>query len=339
LFDWIAFKHPFFIHLPVSAGLLLPFALIAAQRPGRGIRPWWTACRFLGWTGFLGSLVAVVSGYLWARSMGMIPAGQYLVVVQAGNALQELMRRHQLFALTALPWGLLTLLSLYRRRQEHQGLGALSLFLGLLWCASLLGAGFYGGRMTHPTQPIRAFQDEATKPPPPLEPGMRSAAKSSDEEEDAPLRALDYLSLEPMHADPVKSTQHGGRWIRVWATPSASEAYREGRPIPAGSYVVMSSLEDRFGRPGVEAGPLYMIEMLQDKKPKLTFYWPRVPEAKRAEANGQARAYWRGDDPNLKGCLFCHANGTEERDQRSTLTWRPRPFRPEVPPVEPPAEK
>ncbi len=339
MFDWIALKHPFFIHLPVAAGLLLPFALMAAQRPGRGIKPWWTACRYLGWTGIFGALLAAVSGYFWARQMGMIPPGQYLVQVQPGNELQELMRRHQLFALTALPWGLLTLLSLYRRRQEHQGLGLLPLFLGSLWCASLLGAGYYGGRMTHPTLPIRAASDEATRPPPPLEPGMKDAAKAApdEEEEEAPLRALDYLSLEPMHADPVKSPQHGGRWIRVWATPSASEAYKEGRPIPAGSYVVMSSLEDRFGRPSAEPGPLYMIEMSKDKKPRLTFYWPRVPEAKRAEANGQARAYWRGDDTNLKGCVFCHVNGTEEKDQRSTLAWRTRPFRPEpaaVPPVQ-----
>lgn len=330
MLDWIALKHPFFIHVPVAAGLLLPFALLAAQRPGRGIKPWWTACRYLGWTGILGCILAVVSGYFWARQMGMIQPGRYLVQVLPGNELQELMRRHQLFALTALPWGLLTLLSLYRRRQEHQGLGFLPLLLGSLWCASLLGAGYYGGRMTHPPQAMAALADEATKPPPPLDPSMKASSKTAeaDPEEDAPLRALDYLSLEPMHADYVKSPQHGGRWIRVWATPSASEAYQEGRPIPAGSYVVMSSLEDRFGRPGTEPGPLYMIEMMGDKKPRLTFYWPRVPEGKRGEAAGQSRAYWRGEDPNLKGCLFCHSNGTEEKEQRSSIVWRPRPVRP-----------
>lgn len=335
MLDWIALKHPFLIHVPVAAGLLLPFALLAAQRPGRGIKPWWTVCRYLAWTAILGCLLGALSGYLWARQLGMIQPGAYLVQVLPGNALQELMRRHQLFALTALPWGLLTLLSLYRRRQEHQGLGLLPFFLGSLWCVSLLGAGYYGGLMTHPPRPAAPLADDATKPPPPLEPGMVARAQA-DPEEDAPTRALDYLSLEPMHADPVKSPQHGGRWIRVWATPSASEAYQEGRPIPPGSYVVMSSHEDRFGRPSPEAGPLYMIEMGADKKPSLTFYWPRVPEAKRTEANGQSRAYWRGEDPNLKGCLFCHANGTEEKDQRSTLAWRPRPFRP--PPAEPPAE-
>ena len=60
--DWIALKHALLSHLPVATGLLLPIALMASQRPGRGIRPWWTVARYLGWAGIIGTFAAVVSG-------------------------------------------------------------------------------------------------------------------------------------------------------------------------------------------------------------------------------------------------------------------------------------
>ena len=74
LLDWIALKHPFFIHVPVAAGILLPFALLAAQRPGRGIKPWWTACRYLGWTGVLGCLAAWKSDDYCRGQLGLAGA-------------------------------------------------------------------------------------------------------------------------------------------------------------------------------------------------------------------------------------------------------------------------
>jgi hypothetical protein len=79
----------------------------------------------------------------------------------------------------------------------------------------------------------------------------------------------------------------------------------------------MSTMEDRWGRPGHDQGPLYALEMKPGGKPSFTFYWARVPEARRNETRGLDRAYWRGDDENLKDCLACHAGGIAPLKDRS----------------------
>ncbi len=92
----------------------------------------------------------------------------------------------------------------------------------------------------------------------------------------------------------------------------------------------MSTLEDRWGRPGFEQGPLYALETGADGKPRLTFYWPQVPEARRTETQGAASAYWRGDDARLASCASCHAEGAAPRKDRSV--WGvPRKPRTEAP--------
>ncbi|MBL0211248.1 MAG: hypothetical protein IPQ13_10120 [Holophagaceae bacterium] len=321
MLEFLALKHPMLVHVPVGAALLLPLALIAAQRPGRGIKPWWITCRYLAWTGLLGLLCAMLSGWLWARHQGLIPQGKllapHLLKPTAEQWLQVTIWKHQMAASVSVVLGLLTLMASYRKRQEHQGLGLLALFFGLLWCGASLTAGYFGGQMTHPalgTAPVQG--------------AVAAAAEPTDPEMDAPLRALDYGSLEPMHPEPVRSTTHGNRWIRVWVTPSGSDAYRAGKPLPPGAFAVMTSLEDRWGRPSFESGPLYMLETLADGKPSLAYYWPRVPEAKRGETGGEASAYWRGKNPNLETCMGCHYKGQAPLDERST--WRtPRRVKPE----------
>lgn len=320
MLDFLAYKHPLLVHLPVAAALLLPLALVAAQRPGRGIKPWWITCRYLAWAGVLGLLLALLSGWLWARSQGLIAPGKFL----AANLqkplpeqwLQVAIWRHQVAAVTSLPLALITLWATHRRRLEHQGLGLLALFSGFLCSGALLTAGYFGGKMTHPVPGSVPTQTEAAVLP-----------EAPDPEADVPVRALDFASLEPIQPEPVKSTAHGNRWIRVWVTPSGSDAYRAGKSLPAGAYAVMTSLEDRWGRPGFDSGPLTMLETLADGKPSLTYYWPRVPEAKRGETNGQAAVYWRGKDPNLETCMGCHAQGQAPLNQRST--WR-MPHRPKT---------
>jgi hypothetical protein len=88
----------------------------------------------------------------------------------------------------------------------------------------------------------------------------------------------------------------------------------------------MSTLEDRWGRPGHDPGPLYALEVLPGGKPSLTFYWPRVPEARRNETRGLERVYWRRDDENLKSCLACHAGGIAPvKDRSRWVTPRVKP--------------
>lgn len=317
MLEFLALKHPMLVHLPVAVALLLPLALLAAQRPGRGIKPWWVTCRYLAWTGLLGLVFAMVSGWFWARHLSLIAPGNllapHLLKPTPEQWLQAAVWKHQMAALASAFFGLLTLLAVYRKRLEHQGLGLMSLFFGLLWCGASLTAGFFGGKMAHPAISELAGGGPASGSPAVL-------AAPPDPEADAPLRALDYNNLEPIQTEPVRSTSHGNRWIRVWVTASGSDAYRAGKPLPAGAYAVMSSLEDRWGRPSFESGPLYMLETLADGKPSLTYYWPRVPEAKRGETGGQASVYWRGKDPNLETCMGCHAKGQAPVEERST--WR-----------------
>jgi len=311
--DWIAQKHALFVHVPAVAALLLPFALVAAQRPGRGIKPWWVTCRYLAWAGVLGSFPAVLSGLQEAYRAKLLAQGQYLAKGVLENP--TLFQLHQWIALTSFVMGLLTLRVLYRKREEHQGIGLLSLLLGVLWAGSALVAAFHGHQLAHP-QAVKATEAVATP----------KVAPPPDPEASAPLRALDYASLIPMHAEPVKSAPHGNRWVRVWTNAKAAEAYREGKPLPEGSLVVMSSVEDRWGRPGFDPGPLYALELKEEGKPSLAFYWARVPEARRNETRGLDRAYWRGADPNLRACMECHGAGIAPlKDRSKWVIPKPKP--------------
>jgi hypothetical protein len=311
--EWITPRHSLFTHLPVAVALLLPWALIAAQRPGRGIRPWWTTCRYLSWAGVLGGILAAVIGILNAHAMGLLPQGAYLA--SKGTGLTQMFRQHQLYALASLALGVLCLRSVFRKRQDYQGIGVLSLFLGLLWSAASLMAIYRGDLLAWAAVPAAPKIEKPAIPPPP--PERVPVPSNAPQEANAPVRALDYLSLEPMHVEPVKSLAHGNRWIRVWASPDAAQAYRQGSPLPVGALVVMSTLENRWNRPGTQAGPLYALEIKPDGKPSLTFYWPRVPEALRNETRGADRAYWRGDAPELQACLACHAAGMAPVKDRS----------------------
>jgi hypothetical protein len=311
--DWIAFKHVLFVHLPIAAALMAPLPLIAAQRPGRGIKPWWIACRYVVWAGVLGSVTAVITGLRAAQTAHLLPSGEFI----ARGSFHDpgTFQMHQWLAGSSLVLGLLTLKTLHRRREDHQGIGVLALFLGLLWSGATLVAAFYGNQLSHPVVIKTPVSHSVTAAPPKVDP-----------EASAPLRAMDYMSLIPMHVEPVKSIPHGNRWIRVWANAKAADAYRDGKPLPEGSLVVMNTFEDRWGKPGYEQGPLYALEVKPEGKSSLTFYWPRVPEARRNETHGQDRAYWRDDDPNLKSCMACHAQGMAPMKDRSKwVVPKPKP--------------
>lgn len=312
--DWIALKHALLAHLPVASGLLLPWALLASQRPGRGIRPWWTVSRYLAWAGMIGLLSAFVSGIATGRLQALIPPGRLLPVPAGGTGAEGLLFRHAALGLATLPLGLAALWAMSRNRKDHQSLGFLALLLGLLWSAVLLLAGHGGYQLAHRPREVAAAQPAQPVPAP-----SPAAVAVPDPEAQAPLRALDYGALEPIHAEPVKSPAHGGRWIRAWASPEAAGAYRAGQPLPPGALVVLSTLEDRWGRPGPEPGPLYALEV-KAEGPSLTFYWPRVPVERRAETDGEARAYWRRQNTHLESCRACHAGGMADPAQRSR--WR-----------------
>lgn len=108
--ELFALKHPAFVHLPLAVSMLLPPAMLIAHRKGEAGAHWWTTSRDLAWAGVLVLALPLASGVLWARGLGLIPAGLWLVPRSAsGQPLEILIRRHELFALASLLLGLATL--------------------------------------------------------------------------------------------------------------------------------------------------------------------------------------------------------------------------------------
>lgn len=319
--EWFAQKHPALVHVPVAAALLLPLPLLAAQRAGRGIRPWWTVSRYLAVFGLLGALLAVPSGFAWGRMLELIPEGKWLVPASA-QGMAAILRRHQLLGLACVGLGAATLFAATRPRRDHESLGLWSLLFGCAWASAAALAGLTGGRMTHPPLPPMeagpAALESAAAPPAP-EPVPAPAVPSGPS-----VELLDYQRLEPLHAEPVRGNAqagpHAGRWLRAWGTPEAAGAYRAGLPLPAGSRLVLASVEDRWGRPSQDQGPLAAVETGADGSPVFTYYWPRVPEARRAETDSQARVFWTGQDPHLAACRTCHGEGLSSPALRSRWT-------------------
>jgi len=150
---WFANRHAWLVHLPAAAALMIALPVLAAQRGGRGIRPWWTTCRYLAWAGFIGSFLALASGCVAARNLGLLAPG-FWAAPQPG--LPYLFRIHAALGLAALLLGTACLRSLYRDRHEHQGIGLAALLLALLWGASALAGAYSGpflaGRTQAPAQ-------------------------------------------------------------------------------------------------------------------------------------------------------------------------------------------
>jgi hypothetical protein len=272
--------------------------------------------RYLGWWGLLGIVGAVVSGVAAGHLLGLIPAHRLLPMPAAGQGLDALLFRHALLAGGAVLLSAGAVWSMNRARKDHESLGLLALALGLAWSALLLLTGESGFRLAHHVR-VQVAAPLSLPAAVPLAVLVRPAEQ--DPEAKAPLRALDYAALEAIQAEPVKSPAHGGRWIRAWASPEAAAAYRAGQTLPQGALVVLSTLEDRWGRPGPDAGPLYALEM-KATGPSFTFYWPRVPMEQRRPFGGDSRVYWRGSDAHLEGCRACHATGIANPAQRSR--WR-----------------
>ena len=219
--DWIAQKHGLFVHLPFAAALLLPVALIAAQRAGRGIKPWWVTCRYMAWAGVLGVAAAVLSGFGAAQLSKRLPAGIFLA--KGSLADPTLFQLHQWGAAASLLLGILTLRALHRKREDHQGIGVLGLFLGLLFTGATVAAGYLGTQLAHP-------------PPQKPKPAEAKAAvvKPPDPEANAPLRALDYLRLVPMHGEPVRSVSPWKPLDPRLGQPGGGERLPGGRVLAGG---------------------------------------------------------------------------------------------------------
>ncbi|HTL99446.1 MAG TPA: hypothetical protein VL181_11650, partial [Holophagaceae bacterium] len=93
-----ALKHPAMIHFPIAATLFLVPALLLARRGKGNAEAWSLTARYLAWLGLLSFLPPLLSGFLWAKGMSLIPSGHFLAPLgDPGDDFALLIRRHQLF--------------------------------------------------------------------------------------------------------------------------------------------------------------------------------------------------------------------------------------------------
>lgn len=148
-FDLFAREHPAFVHLPIAASLLLPIPLaLALKRPG-----WIPASRLLAWAGLAGGVAAVLSGFLWARSMDLIAPGAFM------PARSGLIATHEGLALSGLGAGCVALMLMEGKRIRS------ALVLALVWAALWGATGHWGGRMVFPDPGVisqATFSTEST---------------------------------------------------------------------------------------------------------------------------------------------------------------------------------
>ncbi len=311
LLDLFAREHPAFVHVPLGLVIALPFAM-AISFKAKHPHPWKLASFFVSGLALMGAVVALASGLYWGRQISLIPAGGYFpAVASQKQVLQRMLQLHEIAALVGVVFGAICLALLWRtlrqdedvhhaaptlrRRLSDRGVGFAPMFFSLLWLASWGFCGKLGG--------IMVFGNEETN----KAAAAAELAKKNDAEADLPIRALDYASLEPALAAPMKSKAHGNHWARIWVTASGIDAYKAGKPLPAGAYAVLSTVDDSHGKPGQEPGPLYMRETLADGRVSFAFYWPRVPESSRAQTGGEEFVYWRSPSEKLQACAVCHA--------------------------------
>jgi cytochrome c553 len=317
LIEFIAREHPAFVHIPLGLVAVLPLAMLASFHPRHGKALAGTSF-FIAAIGWIASTIALFSGLMWGRQINLIsPSGFLPAVVNERQVLQKILQVHILAAAGGFVVGGFCVFLLWRiwrrdldtafsgvehrhhvgRRFWERGVGARALLIGFLWLGFWGFSGKLGGIMVFGNEETNRAAAEADK------------AKRNDVEAELPIRALDYASLEPAEAGPVRSKAHGDRWRRVWVTASGIDDYKAGKPLRPGAYAVMSTFTDMKGKPSTEPGPLYMKETKADGTTAFTFYWARIPAELQKEFGNQDSAYWRSPDAKLATCLGCHEKG------------------------------
>lgn len=291
LVEFFSKEHPALVHVPLGLVVCLPIMMVATFR-SRYPQTWRRMAFRVGLLALGLSLLTIVSGFYWARLLSLIPAGALLPqVASQGQALQRILRTHELSAAAGFLVGCVCLLVLRKSYHfpERKVWTTVSFGATLVWAGTWGYVGKLGGVMVFGSPETNKAAADAIN------------AKKNDAEADLPIRALDYASLEPAQDAAFLSKAHGGRQARVWVTASGIDAYQARQPLPVGAYAVMST--EVKGAPG----PLYMREVKADGTQAFAYYWPRVPEADRKETGGEDFIYQRSPNPALMACTACHS--------------------------------
>jgi hypothetical protein len=116
----------------------------------------------------------------------------------------------------------------------------------------------------------------------------------------------EYQTYRKLTPEPFLSTVHGDRWVNVYVSANAAEAYLNGGEIPVNGVIVKDSFENVGGKPGAP-GPFFVM---QKRAPGYApehgdwyygFYWPS-PTGKFA---GKPMAA-QGKAPGVTYCIECH---------------------------------
>ena len=135
---------------------------------------------------------------------------------------------------------------------------------------------------------------------------------ATDDSRFGPLEiGADYLSYRKVTSEPFLSRVHGGRWVDVWVTPAAADAYVDGGDIPVGTVVVKDSWEDDgAGHPSKVRGPIYVMKKQapgyapDHEDWYFAIHWAEPTPDARATLGGPI--YWRGRSPKVAYCYECH---------------------------------
>ena len=159
----LAGLHPALVHAPIAATLFLPLALMLALHSETHAASWLRTARFLAILGLLGAVMAVASGFLWARDLGGIAAGDWFPhPARPGQVFPNLLRDHQRLALLGLPLGVATLALIGLGREAGFRRKSAALACALLWALTWGAAGHWGGRMVFPDPPASAMLQRGT---------------------------------------------------------------------------------------------------------------------------------------------------------------------------------
>ena len=145
--------------------------------------------------------------------------------------------------------------------------------------------------------------------------GSPPAAKQNADRESVfgPLEiGADFATYTKLTDKPFLSLDHGNRWVDVYVNAIGLAAYDSSGPIPAGTIVVKTSVNDEHGAPGTVAGPIYVMEKRAagyapaEDDWWYAIHWASPPAEDAAKMGGPI--YWRGKSPRVDYCADCHSS-------------------------------
>ena len=121
----------------------------------------------------------------------------------------------------------------------------------------------------------------------------------------------DYASYTKLTDKPFLSLDHGNRWVDVYVNAIGLAAYDSSGPIPVGTIVVKTSMNDDHGAPGTVPGPIYVMEKrAAGYAPDEDDWWYAIHWANPGDdaAKFGGPVYWRGKSKRVDYCAACHTD-------------------------------